>query len=154
MPVENTENVVGEIVEEVVQPEMTEEAKLKAKNVRFIASKLLEVISNLPDNVIAKYELTPAKIDDVFKPISSDFYVAMAENNISLENLEDSIELIANVETLLTKRIINHFDPTLMYVYENVLGYADPYKQMGIGEWEKRRNDIAVANELSTKAEQ
>lgn len=126
--------------------ELTAEQKDTAKKIRYIAQRLLETVISLPDEVIAKYKLTPKQIDQIFEPITQQLYKDMADNNISLENLEDSIELIASTETLTTKRIVNYFDLAVKYVYKDVMGYEDPFKQMGIGEWEEKRNKIAIKN--------
>lgn len=144
MPLENIidENAVG----------LSDEQRQVANKIRLIAQKLLEIVVSLPDEVIAKYKLTPAQLDEIFQPITQQLYKDMAENNISVENLEDAIELIASTETFTTKRIVNYFDTTIKFVYKNIMGYEDPFKEMGVGEWEEKRNNIA--RELSTdKAE-
>jgi hypothetical protein len=138
----------NEIVEEKIG--LADKEREVARKIRLMAQKLLEIVISLPDEVIVKYQLTPTQLDEIFKPLTQKLYLDMAENDLSIENLEDSIELIASTETFTMKRIINYFDLTIKYVYKNLIGYEDPFKEMSVGEWEKRRNDFAKSEELST----
>lgn len=125
-----------------------EQNKKMADNMRFIIAKMVDVVKDLPDDVVLKHLSKPERAVEIFKPLTSQIYVDLVTKNVSIKDIRDSLDLLQEVVKQTSRRIVNYLDETISFINYKKYGSYEPEVDIAIGDWEKMRNDLAKEETL------